>query len=89
MGIEEGAVAVDGADAVAVAVGAETGVEFSGEDGFASGSMCGSMGSGCAPPKRGSRVAANFVADNFITGEKFAQQAGGGTVHGVGRRNEI
>ena len=38
--VDERAVAIDGADAVAIAVGAEAGVVFSGEDGFAKRRRC-------------------------------------------------
>src|SRR5450432_2679441 len=87
--IEEGAVAVDGADAVPVTVGAETGVEFSGEDSFAEGLNVRLDGFGVRAAETRIARAANFFAGNFVAGEKFAQQAGGGAVHGVGDETEI
>src|SRR5450755_2179857 len=64
--IEEGAVAVDGADAVAVAVGAETGVEFSGEDGFAERLDVRLDGLGMCAAETGVAGGANFVAGNVV-----------------------
>ena len=67
---DEGAVAIHGADAVAVAVGGKARVVFSGDDrGLQQRATCGSMGSGLTPPKSGSRSAADFIAGNAVAFE--------------------
>ena len=82
--IDERAVAIDGADAVAVAVGAEAGVVFSGAHGLAQRVDVRLDGFGMDAAEARIARAANFVAGDAVAAEKFEEQAGGGAVHGVG-----
>ena len=84
MGIDEGAVAIDGADAVAVAVGAEADVVFAGEDGFAERVDVRLDGFGMRAAEKRIARAADFVAGDAVALEDFGQQTGGGAVHRVG-----
>src|SRR6202041_2176793 len=83
VGVDEGAVAVDGPDAVAVTVGGETGVILSGEDRLAQSVNVRLDGFGMHATESRVAGAANFVADHAVTRKKFFQQAGGRAVHRV------
>src|SRR5258708_31407473 len=83
MRIYERAVAVDSTDAVAIAIGAERRVVFTGAHGLAGGFDVRLDGLGIN--SRESRVArpANFVAWNGVAGEQFAKQARRRPVPGI------
>jgi hypothetical protein len=84
MGIDEGAVAIDGADAVAVAVSGEADVVFAGEDGFAERIDVRLDGFGVGAAEKRIARAADFVAGDAVALENFGEDAGGGAMHGVG-----
>src|SRR5271169_5232806 len=89
MRIDEAAVAVDGADAVAVAVSAEAGVIFAGENSLTQRVDVGLDGLGVDAAEARVSSAANFVTGNSVAGAKFTQQAVGGAVHYVGDEAEV
>ena len=74
MRIEEGAVAIDGADAVAVTVGAKSGVVFAGQHSIAQRLDVRFDGLGVRAAETRVVGAANFVAVNIVAGEKLAQR---------------
>src|SRR5260370_34890746 len=89
MRIYERAVAVDSADAVAIAIGAERRIVFTGAHGLAGGFDVQLDGLGIN--SRESRVArpANFVARNAVAGGQFAEQARPRAVHWIAERAEL
>src|SRR5580693_7444252 len=84
MGIDEGAVAIDRADAVAVTVGGESDIVFAGEDGFAERIDVRLDGFGMRAAEKRVARAADFVAGDTVAFENFWEDAGGRAVHGVG-----
>ena len=86
---DEGAVAIDGADAVGVAIEAKAGVVFAVDHGARRAAMCGSMGSGFTPPKSGSRLARISSQGMSVAAEKFGEQAAAGAVHGIDDETKI
>jgi hypothetical protein len=89
MRIDEGAVAIDGADAVAVAVGAKADVIFAGEDGFAERVDVRLDGFGMSAAEKRVARAADFVASDAVAFEKIGEYACSGAVHGVGNKAEF
>src|SRR5712692_2564680 len=89
MGIDERTIAVDGADAVAIAIGAERGIVFSGAHRLAGGFDVRldrlRMNSGEA------RIStpANFIASDAISREEIAKQTRGGAMHGIAEEAEL
>jgi len=84
MRIDEGAVAVDCADAIAVAIGGEADIVFAREDGFSERVDVRLDGLGMSAAEKRIARAANFVAGDAVALENFGEDAGGGAVHGVG-----
>src|SRR3984957_10990125 len=80
---DEGAVAVDGADAVGVAIEAETSVVFAIDDGAAQGGDVRFDGFGIHAAEQRIAVGTNFFAGHVVAAEKFGEQAAAGAVHGI------
>ena len=80
---DEGAVAIDGADAVGVAIEAETGVVFAIDHGAAQGGDVRFDGFGIHPAEEWVAGGANFFAGHVVAAEKFGEQAAAGAVHGI------
>jgi hypothetical protein len=81
--IYEGAIAINCADPVAIAVGAERSVVFSGAHRHARGFDVGFDRLGVNARKAGIAGAANFVATDPVAREQLAEQACGRAVHGI------
>src|SRR5580693_5596951 len=84
MGIDEGAVAIDRADAVAVTVSGKAYVVLAGEDGLAERIDVRLDRFGMRAAEKRIARAANFVAGDAVALEDFGEDTGGGAVHGVG-----
>src|ERR1035438_9199524 len=82
--IDEGAVAIDGADAIAIAIGAKAGVVFSGLNGLAQWIDVRFDGFGMRIAEERVTGAANFVADDAVALEEIGKESRGRAVHGVG-----
>ncbi len=88
MRIYERAVAVDGADTIAIAIRTKTHVKVSGEEGFAQWLYMRLNRLRVRTAETRIATAANFVAHNSIAGEELAQQSRCGAVHGIGYESE-
>ena len=84
MGIDEGAVAIDRADAVAVAVSSKADVVLAGEDGLAERIDVRLDGFGVSAAEKRVARAADFIAGDAVALENFGEDTSGGAVHGVG-----
>ena len=81
--IDEGAVAVHGADAVGVAIEREAGVEFALRHGASQRGDVRLNGFRIHAAEERIARAANFFANDFVAAEKIAEQAAAGAVHGI------
>jgi hypothetical protein len=84
MRVDEGAVAIDRADAVAVAVGAKAGVVFTREDCLAQRGDVRLDGFGMRAAEERVAGATNLVAGDAVALEEVGQESRCGAVHGVG-----
>src|SRR5712671_6643216 len=89
MRIYKSAVTVDCADAVAVAIGAERGIVFSGTDRLTRGFDMRLDGLGMYACKAGIARAANFIAGDSVAREQSSEQPGCRTVHWVAQESEL
>src|SRR5215467_10553385 len=80
---DERSAAVDRADAVAVAIGAETGVIFPGKHGLAQRLNVWLDGLRMHAPEPRVARSPNLVARNAVAAEQFGQQACRSSVHGI------
>jgi hypothetical protein len=87
--INEGSIAVDGAYAIAIAIGAECRIVFSCADGLARGFDVRLDRLGVNASETWIAGSANFIAGDAITGEQLVKQAGRGAVHGVTYETEF
>ncbi len=87
--IYERAVAVDRADAIAIAVGAERGIIFPGAHRLPSGFYVRLDRLGMNAGKARIARSANLVAGDAVAGEQLAKQAGRRAVHGVAHEAEL
>src|SRR5258705_805024 len=87
--IDEGTVAVDRADAIAIAVGSEPSVVFSGNYCLAQWANVRLNRLGMDAAEARFAFAANFRAGDAVASEEFRQKAGGGSEHCIGNEAEI
>src|SRR5271169_5788185 len=89
MGIDEGAVAIHGADAVGVSIKREACVEFALHHGALQ--CCDVRLDRLRIHAAEERIAhaANFFTGNLVTAEKIAQQAATSAVHGIDNETEF
>src|ERR1700722_9157850 len=83
------AVAINSADAIAVAIDTECRIVFSGADCLPGGFDVRLDGLGVNAGKARIAHSANFIARNIIASEQLAEQASRGTVHGVAQEAEF
>src|ERR1700730_1810357 len=83
MRVYERAVAVDGADAIAVSIGAKPGIVFARKDRLARIFDVGFDGLGMNAAEAWVALAADFGAGNSVSLEEFAEEARGCAVHRV------
>src|ERR1700730_2543660 len=89
MRIDERTVAVDRADAAAVAIGAKAGIVFSGAHRLAQRFNVRFDGLRMDAPKAGIARAADFVAGNAVAFEKFWEKPSGRAVHGISHKAKL
>src|ERR1700732_995577 len=89
MGIDERALAIDGANAVPVAVGAKAGVVFPREDRLAERIDVLLDRFGMRAAEKRVTGAANFATDDTVAFEDIGKQTRGGAMHGVGDEADV
>src|SRR5579864_2165513 len=89
VGINEGGVAVDGSDAVAVAIGTEGCIVFSGAHGLTGGLDVRLDGLGVNAGEARVACAANLIAGYAIASEKLTEQTRRGAVHWIAHKAEF
>src|SRR5579871_6282706 len=87
--IDEGAVTIDGTDAVTVTVGGEADVVFTGQDGLAKWIDVRLDRLGMRAAEERIVRATDFVAGDAVALENFGKDAGSGSVHGIGDVAEL